>query len=247
MMFRDDNTVSAPKPPPSLLRRPRIDRGELRDNDDAGQGEPTEPNDIELDVFDGGGTRNTVDDEQSFGEDHCEDTRCELPKGHSGPHSYERVGTRREGAKRVRKQTQPSEYERGLSESSADFPNNWVRILMEDSSGHFINVASNVDLGNVSIPKTYEEATASRFVDKWREAMTKEIKALILNKTWKEVDRCDVPHGKSITKSRWVFDLKFLRDGTIERFKARFVACGYSQILSVSIDASLHTASLAFS
>ena len=101
---------------------------------------------------------------------------------------------------------------------------------MEDSSGHFINVASNVDLGNVSIPKTYEEATASRFVAKWREAMTKEIKALILNKTWKEVDRCDVPHGKSITKSRWVFDLKFLRDGTIERFKARFVACGYSQI-----------------
>ena len=86
-----------------------------------------------------------MDDEQSFGEDHCEDTRCELPKGHSGPHSYERVGTRREGAKRVRKQTLPSEYERGLSASSADFPNNWVRILMEDSSGHFINVASNVD------------------------------------------------------------------------------------------------------
>ena len=41
-----------------------------------------------------------------------------------------------------------SEYERGLNASSADFPNNWVRILMEDSSGHFINVASNVDLGN---------------------------------------------------------------------------------------------------
>ena len=111
MMFKDDNTVSAPKPPSSLLRRPRIDRGELRDNDDAGQGEPTQPEDIELDVFDGGGTRTTEDDEQYFGEDHCEDTHCKLPKGHSGPHSYERVGTRDEGAKRIRKQTQPSEYE----------------------------------------------------------------------------------------------------------------------------------------
>ena len=137
-----------------------------------------------------------MDDEQYFGGDHCEDTHCKLPKGHSGPHSYERVGTRSEGAKRIRKQTQPSEYEqKNLSVSSTDFPNNWVRILMEDSSGHFINVASNVDLGNVSIPKTYEEATASRFVEKWREAMTKEIKALLLNKTWKEVERCDVPHG----------------------------------------------------
>ena len=39
-----------------------------------------------------------------------------------------------------------------------------------------------------------------------------------------------VPAGRRITKSRWVYDLKYKRDGTIERFKARFVACGYSQI-----------------
>ena len=66
MMFRDDNTVSAPKPPSSLLRQPRIDRGELRDHGDAGQGELTRPEDIELDVFDGGETRTTEDDEQYF-------------------------------------------------------------------------------------------------------------------------------------------------------------------------------------
>ena len=38
-----------------------------------------------------------------------------------------------------------------------------------------------------------------------------------------------VPTGRRATKSRWVFDVKYKRDGTIERFKARAVLCGYSQ------------------
>ena len=42
-----------------------------------------------------------------------------------------------------------------------------------------------------------------------------------------------VPAGRKITKSRWCFTVKYLRDGSIERFKARFVACGYSQIKGV--------------
>ena len=96
--------------------------------------------------------------------------------------------------------------------------------------GQFFDMAANVNLGDVQIPKTYNEAIESRFEERWRAAMLKEITDLWRNKTWALVDRDQVPAGKRITKSRWVYDLKYLRDGTIERFKARFVACGYSQV-----------------
>ena len=168
--------------------------------------------------------REFSDDEATFGEDHCEDTECTLPRGHDGPHSHERVGTRREGSTRVRQQAQPSAYER-----------NYVRVVMEDSTGHFFEMAANVNLGDIQIPKTYNEAIESRFEERWRAAMLKEITDLWRNKTWELVDRDQVPAGKRITKSRWVYDLKYLRDGTIERFKARFVACGYSQVYSRTV------------
>ena len=87
-----------------------------------------------------------------------------------------------------------------------------------------------MSLENIEIPKTYEDAIGSRFEERWRAAMLKEITDLLRNETWKLVDRDEIPAGKRVTKSRWVFDLKYLRDGTIERFKARFVACGYSQV-----------------
>ena len=37
-------------------------------------------------------------------------------------------------------------------------------------------------------------------------------------------------------KSRWVFTIKFNNDGSIARVKARFVACGYSQIEGTDYD-----------
>jgi hypothetical protein len=44
------------------------------------------------------------------------------------------------------------------------------------------------------------------------------------------------PHAASaanIVKSRWVFDLKIDEDGFVVRFKARFVAKGYSQVYGI--------------
>ena len=43
----------------------------------------------------------------------------------------------------------------------------------------------------------------------------------------------DIPAGKKVTKSKWVYTIKYNRDGTIERFKSRFVVCGYSQVKGV--------------
>ena len=47
---------------------------------------------------------------------------------------------------------------------------------------------------------------------------------------WEYVDQSKVPKGRQISKSKWVYDLKLKRDGTIERFKARFVVRGFSQV-----------------
>ncbi len=60
--------------------------------------------------------------------------------------------------------------------------------------------------------------------------MTKEIQDLLKHNTWELVSIDEVPKGKNITKSRWSYTIKYNRDGSIERFKSRFVACGYSQV-----------------
>ena len=60
--------------------------------------------------------------------------------------------------------------------------------------------------------------------------MTKEITDLIKHDTWELISIDDVPKDRKIVKSRFVYTIKYNRDGTIERFKARFVACGYSQV-----------------
>ena len=228
-----EHSVTAPSPPSDLRQPLRVHR-EQRDSVTGGGTSPNgaQSGDANDDGFDSGVdlfhdgddlpgplVREFSDDEDTFGEDHCEDTECTLPRGHTGPHSHERVGTRREGSTRERRQAQPSAYER-----------NYVRIVLEDSTNHFIEIATNVSLENIEIPKTYEDAIGSRFEERWRAAMLKEITDLLRNETWKLVDRDEIPAGKRVTKSRWVFDLKYLRDGTIERFKARFVACGYSQV-----------------
>ncbi|WKA12942.1 hypothetical protein VitviT2T_030284 [Vitis vinifera] len=60
--------------------------------------------------------------------------------------------------------------------------------------------------------------------------MQEEIKALIQNRTWDLVPR---PPTANIVGSKWVFKTKMKEDGTIDRYKARLVAQGFSQIPSL--------------
>ena len=46
------------------------------------------------------------------------------------------------------------------------------------------------------------------------------------NDVWDVVSR---PEAKSIVTSKWIYKIKHVADGNIEKYKARFVACGFSQ------------------
>jgi hypothetical protein len=53
------------------------------------------------------------------------------------------------------------------------------------------------------------------------------------NGTWKEV--IPLP-GANLVSMKWVFTIKTMVDGTIERFKARLVARGFSQAYGLDYD-----------
>ena len=86
-----------------------------------------------------------------------------------------------------------------------------------------------MDLGDVPIPKTYQEAMNSTYQQQWKNAMDQEIKSLTDRKVYEVVQRPKDLQKTSVT-GRWVFDLKRSPTGEILRFKARFVARGFTQV-----------------
>lgn len=61
----------------------------------------------------------------------------------------------------------------------------------------------------------------------WREAMSKEIKALKDNGTW---ILAKLPLGKKVIESKWVYKIKYKPNGHINRFKSCMVSKGYTQV-----------------
>ena len=106
----------------------------------------------------------------------------------------------------------------------------YANVVIDDVLNTSFAVKVDDALSDISIPKTYNEAVNSKLRERWIASMEKEIKALIQHDTWELVSIDDIPSDRKIVKSRFVYTIKYNRDGTIERFKSRFVACGYSQV-----------------
>ena len=81
-----------------------------------------------------------------------------------------------------------------------------------------------------SEPSTYEEVSKHQC---WRDAMTEEYESILKNDVRDIVPR---PEGKSIVTSKWIFKIKHATDESVEKYKARFVARGFSQREGVDYD-----------
>lgn len=76
-------------------------------------------------------------------------------------------------------------------------------------------------------PESYKDAMKRDDKDEWRKAMLDEIDALKRNQVWTLVDR---PKDTNIVTNRWVLRIKRKPNGEIDRYRARLVARGFSQI-----------------
>jgi hypothetical protein len=71
-------------------------------------------------------------------------------------------------------------------------------------------------------PSTYEHAAQHGV---WQEAMMEEYASIMKNDVWEVVPR---PDGKKVVGSKWIYKVKHATDGSVDKYKARFVVKGFS-------------------
>eukprot|EP00253_Pinus_taeda_P021844 PITA_21844 len=82
----------------------------------------------------------------------------------------------------------------------------------------------------VTEPSSLEEGVED---PAWVDAMVEEYDSIVRNSAWDIVPR---PEGKSVVGSRWIYKVKQAADGNVEKYKARFVSRGFSQIEGINYE-----------
>ena len=72
-------------------------------------------------------------------------------------------------------------------------------------------------------PTNYEEVAHKK---EWLESMMEEYQLIMKNDVWDIVPK---PENKSLVYSKWIYKIKHATNGSIEKYKAIFVARGFSQ------------------
>jgi len=76
-------------------------------------------------------------------------------------------------------------------------------------------------------PRSVRESVDSEDGNIWKRAMDKEMTSLDKNETW---DLVELPTGRNPIDNKWVFKKKMNAEGKVEKYKARLVTKGYSQV-----------------
>ena len=76
-------------------------------------------------------------------------------------------------------------------------------------------------------PTCFEEAIKHK---EWADEKVEEYQSIIKNDMWEVVPR---PKDKSVVSSKWIFKTKNSADGSIEKYKERFVAQGIQYVLNM--------------
>jgi hypothetical protein len=103
----------------------------------------------------------------------------------------------------VRKRRKPKKY------SPPNFHSNFTLSITDDD------------------PRTFREAVNSEDSKLWKKAMVEEMDALDKNEAW---DIVELPAIRKYVGSKWLFTKKFNAEGKVEKYKARLVGKGYSQV-----------------
>jgi hypothetical protein len=82
----------------------------------------------------------------------------------------------------------------------------------------------------MQIPPHFQDAAQQQV---WKDAMMEEYQSIMKNDVWEVLPR---PEGPSVVTSKWLFKIKHADDGSIEKYKARFVARGFSQKEGIDYD-----------
>eukprot|EP00253_Pinus_taeda_P003318 PITA_03318 len=82
----------------------------------------------------------------------------------------------------------------------------------------------------VTEPSSFEEVVED---PAWVDAVVEEYDSIVRNSAWEIVPR---PEGKSVVGSKWIYKVKQVADKSVEKYKARFAAQGFSQIEGIDYE-----------
>jgi len=150
---------------------------------------------------------------------------------------FEEKGTREEEYSKHEDEG-PNEFvQHAVILESRNIPN-WLKSTLLDAEGHG---ASNGKFREIKKPKRYSryaaymteliEVEPSTFEEvfkheEWKDSMNEEYKSIMKNEVWEIVPR---PEDKSMVTSKQLYKIKHAIDGSIDKYKAIFVARGFSQ------------------
>ena len=79
---------------------------------------------------------------------------------------------------------------------------------------------------HMPVPQNYRQAMSSSQSAEWSTAMDSEHNSLLAHDTWILVE---LPRNRKVLKTRWVYTVKYLANGEVDRHKARLCVQGFLQ------------------